>query len=236
MSSSARPRLVLWDIDGTLVNTAGLGRAAFAEAFADVVGRPPAPELVPMAGRTDHEIALAILERNGVDGAERHLPAFAEALAARLAEKEAEIRARGHAFPGAREALAELDRRGVRQSLLTGNIEPNAALKLAAFGLGAELDFEIGAYGSDHHVRAELVRIAARKARAKYGLEFELVLVGDTPLDIAAARAGGAAVVAVATGPHPAEELTDADAVLADLRDTAAAVEAILTARAAPRA
>jgi phosphoglycolate phosphatase-like HAD superfamily hydrolase len=223
-------RLVLWDIDGTLVNTAGLGRDAFADAFERVFGI--VPELVTMAGRTDHEIALSILELNGIEQGERHLPEFTDALAVALAAKESEIRARGHAMPGAAEVLAELERRGVVQSLLTGNIEPNAALKLAAFGLGAELDFEIGAYGSDHRVRPELVGIALRKARAKHGADFDPVLVGDTPLDIAAARGGGAAVVAVATGPHSVQELAGADAVLPDLRDTAAAVEAILTARA----
>lgn len=199
MSSSAEP-LVLWDIDGTLVNTAGLGRDAFADAF-------------------------------GIEQGERHLPEFTDALAIALAAKESEIRAKGHAMPGAAEVLAALEGRAT-QSLLTGNIEPNAALKLAAFGLGAELDFEIGAYGSDHRVRPELVGIALRKARAKHGKDFHPVLVGDTPLDIAAARGGGAAVVAVATGPHSVEELAGADAVLPDLRDTAAAVEAILTARA----
>lgn len=228
MSSSAEP-LVLWDIDGTLVNTAGLGRDAFADAFERVFGI--VPELVTMAGRTDHEIALSILELNGIEQGERHLPEFTDALAIALAAKESEIRAKGHAMPGAAEVLAALEGRAT-QSLLTGNIEPNAALKLAAFGLGAELDFEIGAYGSDHRVRPELVGIALRKARAKHGKDFHPVLVGDTPLDIAAARGGGAAVVAVATGPHSVEELAGADAVLPDLRDTAAAVEAILTARA----
>lgn len=227
MSSSAE-RLVLWDIDGTLVNTAGLGRDAFADAFEHVFGI--VPELVTMAGRTDHEIALSILELNGIEQGEQHLPQFADALATALAAKENEIRAKGHAMPGAAEVLAALE--GVAtQSLLTGNIEANAALKLAAFGLGAELDFEIGAYGSDHRVRPELVGIARRKAAAKHGRDFDPVLVGDTPLDIAAARGGGAAVVAVATGPHSMEELGAADAVLPDLRDTAAAVEAILSVR-----
>lgn len=223
-------RLVLWDIDGTLVRAGGAGRDAFAAAFEEVVGRAPAPDLVPMGGRTDHEIALAILELEGIEQGEHHLPAFDSALRSSLAALEDEMRAKGHACPGAAEVLAELDRRGVRQSLLTGNIEPNAALKLAAFGLGAELDFEIGAYGSDHRVRPELVGIAREKARAKYGREFDLVLVGDTPLDIAAARAGGAAVVAVATGTYAADALGDADTVLEDLTDTAAAVEAILGA------
>ena len=103
-------------------------------------------------------------------------------------------------------------------------------MKLAAFGLERHLDFDVGAYGSDHRERPELVPIARRKAREKYGVEFEPVIVGDTPLDVAAARAGGARAVAVATGPFSVEEL-DADAVLADLSETEVAVEAILSRR-----
>jgi phosphoglycolate phosphatase-like HAD superfamily hydrolase len=228
--SSAR-HLVLWDIDGTLVNSAGYGRDAFAEAFEAVVGRPPAAGLVPMHGRTDHDIALALLELNGVEVGDHHWPAFTEALAAALATKEAEIAAKGRVMPGVVDVLEALGRRDdVVQSLLTGNIEPNAVVKLAAFGLERHLDFEVGAYGSDHRVRAELVPIARRKAREKYGVEFEAVIVGDTPLDVAAARAGGARAVAVATGPFSVEEL-DADAVLADLAPTDVAVEAILSPR-----
>jgi phosphoglycolate phosphatase-like HAD superfamily hydrolase len=230
VSSSPR-RLVLWDIDGTLVHTAGYGRDAFAEAFETVVGRPPAEGLVPMAGRTDHDIALALLELNGIEVGEHHWPAFTEALAAALAAKEAEIAAKGRPMPGVvavLEALAARD--GVVQSLLTGNIEPNAVVKLAAFGLERHFDFDIGAFGSDHRLRPELVPIARRRAREKYGVEHEPVIVGDTPLDVAAARAGGARAVAVATGPYAVEDL-DADAVLADLTNTEVAVEAILNPR-----
>jgi phosphoglycolate phosphatase-like HAD superfamily hydrolase len=229
--SSSPDQLVLWDIDGTLVDSAGYGRDAFAEAFEAVVGRPPTAELESLAGRTDHDIALALLELNGVEVGDHHWPAFTEALAVALAAKEAEIAARGRPMPGVVEVLEALSERdGVVQSLLTGNIEPNAVVKLAAFGLERHLDFDVGAYGSDHRVRAELVPIALRKAREKYGVDFEAVIVGDTPLDVAAARAGGARAVAVATGPFSVEEL-EADAVLADLSRTDVAVEAILSPR-----
>ena len=122
---------------------------------------------------------------------------------------------------------------GVVQSLLTGNIEPNAAVKLAAFGLEAYLDFDVGGFGSDDPHRPNLVAVARRKAKQKYGIEFDpatTVLVGDTPLDVAAGRDGGARVVAVATGPYGVDELeaTGADAVLPDLRDTDRALGAIL--------
>jgi phosphoglycolate phosphatase-like HAD superfamily hydrolase len=165
---------------------------------------------------------------------ERHLPAFNEALVTALAAKAAVIRERGRALPGAGEVLAALDRTdGVVQSLLTGNVQPNALLKLASFELDGYLDFEVGGFGSDHHHRPSLVQVARDKAERKYGTAFDgaaTVLVGDTPLDVAAGKAGGARVVAVATGPYRADELraTEADAVLEDLRDTEAARAAIL--------
>jgi len=224
---------VLWDIDGTLVDTAGHGQRAFADAFEAVFGRS-AEGIVPMAGRTDHEIALAVLERNGVQGGATHLPAMWEALAGALEQKVEAIRAEGRPLPGAREALEALDARDdVLQSVLTGNIEANAAVKLAAFGLGDHLDLEIGGYGSDLGVRSELVGVALERVRAKHGLGLspgDAVLVGDTPLDVAAALAAGARAVAVASGFGSREGLAEAGAhvVLDDLRDTAALVDAVL--------
>jgi phosphoglycolate phosphatase len=224
--------LVLWDIDGTLVHTAGYGRDAFADAFEAVFGHRPEGN-VPMPGRTDHEIALAILERNGVEDGEVHLPRMWEALADALAAKQSAIRAEGYAMPGAREALEALGgRAGVLQSLLTGNIEANAAVKLAAFGLEPHLDFEIGAYGSQRGVRADLVALACDRAAVKHGVEIgpaSAVIVGDTPLDVEAAHRGGARAVAVASGPYGIEELRDtgAQAVLPDLRDTEAVLVAL---------
>jgi phosphoglycolate phosphatase-like HAD superfamily hydrolase len=231
-------RLVLWDIDGTLVQAGEVGRDIFTEAFQAVLGRDPdqvtATALV-MAGRTDPEIALEFLAAHEIAEGERHLPAFSEALVTALAAKAALIRERGRALPGAREVLAALSRtEGVVQSLLTGNVQPNALLKLASFELDGYLDFEVGGFGSDHHHRPSLVEVARAKAERKYGTAFAgpaTVLVGDTPLDVAAGRAGGARVVAVATGPYRADELepTGADAVLEDLRDTEAATAAILS-------
>jgi phosphoglycolate phosphatase-like HAD superfamily hydrolase len=151
-----------------------------------------------------------------------------------LAAKAAVIRERGRALAGARAILDALDRTdGVVQSLLTGNLQPNALLKLASFDLDGYLDFEVGGFGSDHHHRPSLVEVARGKAERKYGSAFDgaaTVLVGDTPLDVAAGRAGGARVVAVATGPFRADELatTGADAVLEGLADVEAAVTAIL--------
>lgn len=228
-------RLVLWDIDGTLVDTAGHGAHAFADAFEAVFGRPP-DGLVPMAGRTDHEIALAILERSSVADGESHLPAMWRELATALTEKQPAIREEGRALPGVEDVLRELaGRDDVLQSLLTGNIEANAATKLGAFGLERWLDLEIGGYGSDGGVRSELVQVALDRAREKRGVELtpaDVVLVGDTPLDVAAGHAAGARVVAVASGGAGEEDLAAAgpDVVFSDLRDTDAAVAAILAA------
>jgi phosphoglycolate phosphatase-like HAD superfamily hydrolase len=230
-------RLVLWDIDGTLVQAGEVGRDIFTEAFQAVLGHAPdqvTAKALAMAGRTDPEIALEFLAAHEIAEGERHLPAFSEALVSALATKAALIRERGRALPGARETLAELGRSdGVVQSLLTGNVQPNALLKLASFELDGYLDFDVGGFGSDHHHRPSLVEVARRKASRKYGTSFDgaaTVLVGDTPLDVAAGRTGGARVVAVATGSYGVDDLmaADADAVLEDLRDTEAALAAIL--------
>jgi phosphoglycolate phosphatase len=226
-------RLVLWDIDGTLVDSAGLGRDAFLEAFEQVTGHQP-EQLVPFAGRTDMEIALDLLETAGIDHSEQLLSDFEEALATAMAALADQVRELGHPMPGVRAALERLgDEPGVTQSLLTGNIEPNAEVKLAAFGLHTLVDMEIGAYGSDHRRRGELVAVARRKALALRGVSFEAketVLVGDTPLDVAAAIEGGARAVGVATGPYDQAELrrSGADAVLPNLSDLESVLEAVL--------
>ena len=225
--------LVLWDIDGTLVDTAGLGRDAFSEAFEKVVGRLPG-DPVEMAGHTDHQIAMAMLEKAGVEGVDTHLPRMLDGVAAALEDKREAIREHGHALPGAREALDALSRReNVIQSLLTGNVEAGAATKLAAFGLEEALDLEVGGYGSDpHESRSDLVRIALARASDKHGVELAAtaaVLIGDTPLDVRAAHEAGARSVAVASGPYRSRELREAgaDAVLESLRDTEAVVAAV---------
>jgi phosphoglycolate phosphatase-like HAD superfamily hydrolase len=235
--------LVLWDIDGTLVDSGGAGRAAFGDAFAEVLGYVPR-ELAPMAGRTDRAIALEILRINGVADGDGRVEEFLSALARALRGREPELRGRGRALAGAAEAIAALgERDDVLQSLLTGNVEANAALKLGAFGLAGEptpaggnarsgIDLEIGAYGADATRRSALVGVARGRAEEKYGRPFapgETVLVGDTPHDVLAGREAGTRVVAVATGATRAADLraAGADVTLEDLTDTAAVVAAI---------
>jgi phosphoglycolate phosphatase-like HAD superfamily hydrolase len=216
--------LVLWDIDGTLVDTAGHGRFAFEEAFRSVVGREPTH--VEYAGRTDHQIALSML-----DGERDHLPRVLEELAAALEARKEALRREGHAYPGVPEVLEALHARDdVVQSLLTGNIQSNAALKVSAFGLERWLDFEVGGYGSDpHERRSDLVAVARERTAVKYGEPTGAVLVGDTPLDVQAAHEAQARAVAVMTGFADREAVLQSrpEVLLDDLTDTAAAVAAI---------
>ena len=226
--------LALWDIDGTLVDTAGHGRDAFGEAFSAVFGRDADVAAVSMAGRTDQAIALALLEHAGVEEGDSHLEPMFAALATALAARREQIVSEGRAMPGTHAVLAALaGHAGITQSLLTGNIELNAALKLGAFGLDEHVDLDIGGYGSDHGTRSELVRIARDKAHRIRGLSVtaaQTVLIGDTPLDVAAAHSAGARAIAVATGGYDREalEATGAETVLDDLGDTDAVLHAVL--------
>lgn len=216
--------LVLWDVDGTLVHSASHGRYAFEDAFQEVVGRMP--ERVDYAGRTDHQIALSML-----DGEHEHLPAVLERLVLRLEERRDAMADEGHTYPGVPEVLEALhEADAVINSLLTGNLEANAAVKVGAFGLDRWLDFESGAYGSDpHERRSDLVAIARERAATRYGEPTGVVLVGDTPLDVLAAREAGARAVAVATGFAEFDALRESepDVLLQDLSDTEAAIRAI---------
>ena len=216
--------LVLWDVDGTLVRTAGHGRFAFEEAFRAVIGREPEP--VDYAGRTDRQIVQAML-----GGGPGDMPRILEELASALEVRKEAMAVEGYAYPGVPEVLEELHRReDVINSLLTGNIQANAVVKVSAFGLERWLDFDVGAYGSDpHEERSDLVAVARERAAAKYSEPTGAVLVGDTPLDVRAAKEAGARAVAVATGFADPEELraSGPDVYLDDLSDTSAAVAAI---------
>src|SRR5918998_4998137 len=186
--------LVLWDVDGTLVRTAGHGRFAFEEAFRGVIGREPEP--VDYAGRTDRQIVEIML-----GGRPGDTPRILEELAAALDLRKEAMRAEGYAYPGVPEVLEALHGRDdVINSLLTGNIHANAVVKVSAFGLERWLDFDVGAYGSDpHEERSDLVAVARQRAAAKYAEPTGAVLVGDTPLDVRAAHEAGARGLALAS-------------------------------------
>lgn len=219
-------RLVLWDIDGTLLRTGDLGALVFDRALEGVLGRPPATRIA-MSGKTDPQIVGEYLALMDVDDPST-LPAILERLETELAAIERELAATGAPCPGVTRLLARLDAMPwVAQSVLTGNIAPNALVKLRAVGLDHWLDLEVGAYGSDHEDRRELVPIALDRQRSLRGRKVEpneVWVVGDTPNDLACARAGGARCLLVATGRYAADELAalEPDAVVADCTDTEA--------------
>ena len=221
-------RLVLWNIDLTLIDVARVTRAAYAEAFAAVTGRPLV-QLPQLVGLTEQEIFFDALGRNGVslraDGeSERLVAPFSERFAACLADREALLSEQGSLLPGAAEALrAVAGLEGVVQSVLTGSSRASAEVKLRAFGLGEHLDLAIGGFaGSEPYPKGALLRAIRLRAEEKYRSSFADQLtcyVADSPRDVEAARMGGATSVAVASGRASAAELREAgaDLVLADL-------------------
>lgn len=224
-------KLLLWDIDGTVMRTGSVTRDAFSTAVERVLGFHPREHGVAMSGKTDPQILWEIFEAvapghaaggDGLAAALRHLEG-------EMAADPDRLRQRGHLLPGVEALLQRLDTEpDVVQTVLTGNIAANAALKVSVFGLDRWLDLRAGAFGSDHHDRCALVPIARTRAERLHGHAPDVVWVlGDTPKDFACARAGGARCLLVATGRVPYEELAElpADAVVRDLSD----LEAITT-------
>ena len=221
---------MLWDVDYTLVSADGLGTRLYEVVFLEMFGRE-LTAVAPKAGRTDRAISGDTLALAGVSQA--HVGPFLAALA-RVAADDA-VPGPVRPLPGAAAAVEALAAAGIRQSVLTGNVRPLAALKLRRAGLGDHLDLDAGAYGDAHEVRAELVGVARRAASRVYHADFSgssTVLVGDTPLDVAAALATGARAVAVATGSYAAADLAAAGAhvVLPDLTDAARVLAAVTSA------
>ncbi len=234
-------RLVLWDVDGTLVRLGGeSSRRPFQTAIASVLGRDFEEAFhtrVEMSGKTDPQIAreLLVLAEVADHQVDDHMTAVLARLESELASLAHRIQEEGRVLPGVATLLERLDADPlVVQSVLTGNLATNAAVKLGAFGLDRWLDLSIGAYGSDDADRTLLVPVARQKAAARHGLEFppEAVwIIGDTPADLACARAGGARCLLVGTGRFSAQELAGlgADAVLEDLADSDNVIEILST-------
>lgn len=219
------PTVFLWDIDGTLISTAGAGRRAIELTFQRRYGRP---EVVGFHfdGMTDPTIVRQGLTALGLDEEEmaRVLPEILREYLVNLAEVcAAATDFRVHA--GIEAALALCHGRAGAVGLGTGNVEEGARLKLERVDLGRHFSF--GGYGSDHADRAELLAIGARRGRARLGIgdgPCRVVVIGDTPKDIAAARAIGAESIAVATGSYSVEALREQGATFAvpDLVDPVA--------------
>ena len=226
-------KLILWDIDGTLIYSGGVAGECMRAALTQIYGSAPNDERRSYAGKTDQQIILEAFPDRDPELLLGQLDQFAALYMEQLTIRRAELAARGRVLDGVVTTLEQLGAGEVVQSVLTGNLAPVARLKLELTGLLEHFDLEVGAFGSDHHRRAELVPIAAARAELRYGRRYDgqdVVVIGDTPNDIACARAAGARAVAVATGPFSVADLQAhaPDAVLPDLVDTRAAVTAIL--------
>lgn len=224
-NDDARPRLILWDIDHTLIETRGAGAEFARAAFEEITGIRP-EQMADANGKTERVILAETLRAHGIEPDEEYQRRYARALPAQYQQHADQLRKQGRALPGAAEAIAALARvPGVIQTVLTGNYKAVAATKLQTFGLDAQLDLEIGAYADDGTDRAALVPIAQQRATTKYGRRFareNTVAIGDTTQDVAAAHKGGASILAVATGNDSAERLRAAGAkgVITNLTDT----------------
>lgn len=219
-------RLILFDIDGTLIHSGGAGVTAFGRAFTELFGVVRPTEGVRFAGRTDTGLIAELFARHGITHAPADAARFFEAYLRHL--RELLPRSRGGLCAGVEEFLDTIARLDSppRSALLTGNIRRGAELKLRHFDLWER--FEFGAFGDDHHDRNELAVIARRRGGEQLGRDLageEILVIGDTPRDIECARAIGARCLAVATGGDSIEELAPhrADWTVRDLTDISAA-------------
>jgi phosphoglycolate phosphatase len=228
----------LWNIDLTLLDVGQPTRAAYADAFRDVTGRPLV-QLPQMAGRTESEIFFEALAVNaagpdpGAAAGDELLGRFNRQLAVAFGARRGTLTKQGRLMPGARDAVAQVGRLpGVVQTVLTGAIRPNAIEKLRAFGIEQFFDAEIGGYGSEVYPKGAMLLDTRGRAAQKYGADFterSTLYIGDSSRDMEAARIGGSRSLGIASGRSSAGELRDAgaDAVLDDLADTVAVIAAV---------
>lgn len=221
--------LILWDIDGTILHSTGAGMKALQVALQSVFGIAGSFAGIDFAGRTDRLIIRQIFSRYSIEYSpenfSRYIDGYIGALPRTLADSSARV------LPGVSEILAHAaDHSYVAQGLLTGNVRRGAETKLGFHGLWEFFPF--GAFADDSELRNELGPHAVRRAQGHWGVDFPMErvwIVGDTPHDIACARAVGARALAVATGGSRVSDLAahHPDAVLETLGDPAAFWKAI---------
>jgi phosphoglycolate phosphatase-like HAD superfamily hydrolase len=214
-------RLVLFDVDGTLIVTGGVGVRAFARTLATQFGVANGTDGIRFAGRTDPSLVREMFLRHGIEPSPENVRRFFEAyvfILDHLLESST-----GGPLPGVREWLTALRAQASPPALglLTGNIRLGAEIKLRRFGLW-DL-FETGAFGDDHIDRNQIAVVARQRGERLLGRDLagaEVVVVGDTPHDITCGKHVGARVLAVATGPHPVSDLRQhgPDWAVSDLR------------------
>jgi phosphoglycolate phosphatase len=223
-------RLVLWDIDGTIIVSHGAGFRAMARALTERFGATVDMKEIDWAGRTDSWIAGEVLRVVGLPDTSENIRAFLEAYLEILPQELRAGRA-GHVLPGILELLETLRlRTDVVQGLLTGNLQRGAEIKLTHHQVWHY--FEFGAYADDSHLRNDLGPHAVRRATERHAVEFHpdrTYIIGDTPHDIECGKVIGAQTIAVATGKYSIEELAGhkPTAVFSDFADTAAFLRVI---------
>jgi len=222
-------RLVLFDIDGTLIRTGGAGSRALNRAFEEWAGIPDGLDGIPVPGRTDTIILADLLRRHGLGASQSALGTLQDIYFRRLAEELAALPAGVGPLPGVVALLDALEAEPrLATGLLTGNHTTGARLKLERYGLWHY--FRFGAFGEDAADRNDLVPVALERAAAvglRAASAAEAVVVGDTALDVACGQAHGARPIGVATGGFSEDVLEEAgaDLVLPDLSDTARILE-----------
>jgi phosphoglycolate phosphatase len=235
MTDSKNVKLVLFDIDGTILWSDGAGRRAMTEALTSVFGGA-GPTDYHYDGKTDPQIVRDLMRASGhtdeiID--ERIDPLMVRYLGG--LERELSAGTHAHVFDGVRELFDLLEARDdIILGLLTGNLRAGAAIKLRAAGIDIDR-FRVCAFGSDHHARGELPGLAQRRAREELGHDIpgdRIFVIGDTPADIDCGRAIGARAIAVATGRYTPEELARHKpyALFSSLADTAAVMRVIVDA------
>ena len=224
-------RLILFDIDGTLVRTADAGRRALSRAFEELFAVTNALDGVPLAGRTDSWIVADVAAKRSLRLDDHTVERLRSAYLRYLPTELDEPGLRKGVMPGVRPLLQALStREDAYVALLTGNFEDGARIKLEYFDLWRY--FASGAFGDSAHDRNTLLAEALARVRAAGGPTVDptdVVVVGDTPLDVAVAVAAGARSLAVATGSYDAEALraSGADVVLDDLSDVPTVLEGL---------
>jgi len=222
-------RLYLFDIDGTLITSAGAGETSFREAVHEVCGGHSALHGVNFAGNTDTGIAREVLIAAGKEPSQENIMSLLDAYLAKLSDRM--HLHEGRLLPG---IVTILDRMKERPdcilALLTGNLAKGAEVKLTHYGVWHYFGF--GAYADDHHVRNELGPVAMARALEDHGEEFtpdQIYVIGDTPRDIECGKAFGAVTVAVATGKYSRAELAShsPDFLFDNLSDVNAVMVAI---------
>jgi phosphoglycolate phosphatase len=226
-------RLLLFDIDGTLIRTSGVGRQVMRLALEQVVGSAGLIESYPFAGKTDRGIILDLLTRLGLS--EDEINQYLPDIYAQMTELGKTLFYQDGLSPcgGTLDLISQISQRtDVILGLQTGNIKPTAHLKLDAAGLNVT-SFLIGAFGSDSARREELIPFALERATELSGRKPQLanvVVIGDTPSDINCAKAIGVKSIAVATGSYSSTSLAqfEPDYLLEDLSDTGAVIDLML--------